>query len=102
MRITEDGWFGIGFVFLFVVCIGVIAGSAYFGSESQYRDKALAASVEIAKLRHQSQPCEVFRDRLDAIMAQLEKIERGYNANIDAMLVRLDRIEKATLLKEER
>ncbi len=76
---SDDIKFGIGVIFVFVCVIAAIVAGVYFQNEHEYRQKALAASTELAKARLATEPLRAYNERLDAILSRLERIERAIN-----------------------
>jgi hypothetical protein len=69
----EKFWGNILFIVVFMGV--VIDGGIYLFPQNQYRKKTLTASVEIEKSRQHTEHCKACRERLDAILGHLERIE---------------------------
>ncbi len=75
MKINQDGWVVLALLFILVFLASSFMGSGYVSSQNAYRDKVLEASVTIEKARRHVD-CQVCRERLDAILSRLERIEK--------------------------
>ncbi len=72
---SDDAKVAISAVFLVVCLIVAVSLGVYNQNENTYREKALAASTELAKARLVAEPARVLGERLDAILGCLERIE---------------------------
>ncbi len=75
----DDAKLGLGMIFLVLCLITAITIGSYYSAENAYREKALAASTELAKARLATEPLRAYGERLDAILSRLERIERVLN-----------------------
>ncbi len=76
---SDETKIGIGALFVVLCLIVAISLGVYYQRESEYRDKALAASTELAKARLATEPLRSYGERLDAILIRLDRIERTIN-----------------------
>ncbi len=76
MKINQDGWAVLAILFVIVFLTSSLMGSCYVSSQNTYRNKVLEASVAIEKAR-QHADCQVCGERLDAILSRLERIEKA-------------------------
>ncbi len=76
---SDDAKLGLGMIFLILCFIVAIVVGSYYSAENAYREKALAASTELAKARLATEPLRTYGERLDAILSRLERIERTLN-----------------------
>ncbi len=74
---SDEAKFGVGMGFLLISLMVAISFGVYNQAENIYREKALAASTEIAKARLAAEPARALGDRLDSILLRLERIEKA-------------------------
>ncbi len=74
---SDEAKFGVGMGFLVLCLMVAISVGVYNSNENTYREHALAASTEIAKARLATQPTKELAERLDAILLRLERIEKA-------------------------
>ncbi len=74
---SDETKIGLGAIFVVVCLIVAISIGCYCSAENVYREKALAASTEIAKARLATEPVRAQNERLDAILGRLDRIERA-------------------------
>ncbi len=78
-EVSDETKIGLATMFMIICLMVAIVTGVYFSTEHEYCQKALAASTEIAKARLATEPLRAYNERLDAILSRLERIERIIN-----------------------